>query len=242
MTSKLHALAIATAVGGLSAALPASAALVTTTSKTDFDTQIGLLGYATQVTNFDGETTLPFAIADGASYDGIQLDVNTSHGSDTLTGFQISNGSTTTSASNHLGGVYQTFQTAGFFYAGDIIDLVFGEVSAFGLYVISSSAIQDGQVSVTVGGSTANLSNADAENLGNPPNAFFMGIYDDAGGTFTTAQLYSTDASGGFGLFSFYVDDIVRATPSADAPVPATLALMLGGLFGLGLARRRAKG
>jgi len=232
---KIKPSSIAMAVLGLSVALPASAALVTTTSKSVFDTQIGSLGYTAQVTGFDAATP-PFAIANGGSYDGIQFNVNTSHALDTLTGFQIRDGSTTTSAGNHLGGVYDTFQTAGSFYSGDVVDLVFGQVSALGLYIISSGTPQDGQVSLSIAGSTASLSNADRETLVSPAYAFFMGIYDNAGATFTSARLASTDASGNIGAFSFYVDDIVRAT--GEAPVPGTLLLMLSAVLGLAVVRR----
>jgi len=232
---KIKPASIAIAMLSLSIGLPASAALLTTTNKSVFDTQIGLLGYTAQVTGFDGPTP-PIAIANGGSYDGIQFNVNTSHALDTLTGFQISNGSTTTSAGNRVGGVYQSFQTAGSFYSGDIIDLVFGEVSAFGLYIISSGTPQDAQVSLTISGSTASLSNANREILVSPTYAFFMGIYDNAGATFTSARLASTDGLGGSGAFNFYVDDIVRAT--GEAPVPGTLLLMLSAVLGLAVVRR----
>lgn len=67
--------------------------------------------------------------------------------------------------------------------------------------------------------------------------AYFLGIYDDAGATFTSATLSSDDDIGGFG-FNFYIDDITLASSSA-VPLPATLLLLSSGLIGLAWRQRR---
>lgn len=127
----------------------------------------------------------------------------------------------TTSAPNFLG-----TGDGGMFHDGDDFRLSFPPGSAIGLFFISADPLLDGDISITVGGVTAEL---DADRihatLADGSRVYFLGLVDDQV-AFTSASIEAL--AGGFFLYN--VDDIITApigdtvTAGINADYPARVA------------------
>ena len=114
---------------------------------------------------------------------------------------QSGTGYSTTSSTQFLGS-----DDADILQDGDEITLSFLPVSAIGLFLLSKDALEDDDISLTGGGTTASLVAADVQGspLGDGSSVYFLGIID-AANTFSTAVI----STPGNGEFLFNVDDIV---------------------------------
>jgi hypothetical protein len=173
---------------------------------TDQATYIAALPGASTTLDFDSATAdslIPSASAlDGITFgyalDGVQLKVSTSGG-----------GYSTTSGAQFLGS-----DDAHILQDGDALTLSFAAVNAIGLYVISNDVLEDNDISLTAGGTTASLSKTATQGtpLGDGSVVYFLGIIDDEI-SFATASLNTAGNS----EFLFNVDDIITvAAPDDD--------------------------
>jgi len=113
----------------------------------------------------------------------------------------------TTSAPNFLG-----TGDGGMFHDGDDFTLSFPPGSAIGLFFISADPLLDGDISITVGGMTAELVAHDVHaTLEDGSRVYFLGIVDNQA-VFTSA---SVEALAG-GFFLYNVDDIMTV-PAHEA-------------------------
>jgi hypothetical protein len=117
---------------------------------------------------------------------------------------------------------------------GDIINLSFAARSGFGLYVISSDALLNGDVGLKVNGIEALLDNSTPPiSLGGGRSAWFVGLQSNDGSTFSTALL---STYGGGGAFNFNLDDIASVTA---VPEPSSVSLLA--LIAVGCCRLRIR-
>jgi hypothetical protein len=125
---------------------------------------------------------------------------------------------------------------------GDDFTLTFAPSNAIGLYVISAeaagSSLFDNDLLLTVAGESTPLDVDIRTDLGDGSFAYFLGLVNGAA-TFSSASL--TTAPIAVGSISYVVDDITLATGPAAAPAPASLLLVLTGLAGAGVLRRRRR-
>lgn len=149
----------------------------------------------------------------------------------------------TTSGGNHLG----LNNSDGAFEAGDSLTFNFTSgMHAFGLYVIGTSDIGAGDITLTSGAaSVTNAASFDLED-GFGSYAYFLGFVSNDANTFSSVTLNNL-TPGDQRLLEIAVDDVVLAldnggsgNPGNGVPEPGTLALSLAGLLAFGaLARRR---
>ena len=198
------------------------------TDRSSFDTAI--FGMTASTLNFDSETAGTL-IGDGDTLGGITFSYTT------LAGFgvtmKIVDAADTTSPANSLG-----TDDGDVFQGGDEFDLGFSPVNAIGMYFITSpDLIEDGDLTLSVGLTTANLAAGDLQDtLADGGQVYFLGIVD----AMSTFSMASVSGSGPFFLFN--VDDIVTAITSNGVPAvpePDMLALFGVGIAGLGYIRRR---
>lgn len=204
MILKRFSLTLVTAIAGV---LLSGIGHTAPQSYTDQDAFGTALPGTPAVTNFDSAPA-DFLIPSGSSVDGItftyamdgvQLKVST----------ESSSGYSTTSTDQFLGS-----DDADILQDGDTLVLSFSPASAIGLFLISNDAMEDGDISLSAGGSTATLVAADVQDLplSDGSSVYFLGIID-AAATFSTATITTR----GYGEFLFNVDDIVTAqAPDGD--------------------------
>jgi hypothetical protein len=200
----------------------ATASLMSFTDRAAFDAAIaGLSDIDTE--DFEGVvpgTTFP----SGTGPDGITFTYSIA-GPSTL---QVSNTFGTTSGTNYLG--LDNPDTA--FYLGDSFTIDFGHtVHAVGLYVITGSDAQAGDIMLSVaGGSVSN--SAIADTLVSDGQAFFVGLLEtDPALGFTSSTISGVPSGEAFLAFS--VDDITFDGAPANVPEPGIPALLVAGVLGL---------
>jgi hypothetical protein len=208
----------------------ANASLMSFTSRAAFDAAIaGLSDVNTE--DFEAVaagTTFPT----GSGTDGITFTYSIA-GPSTL---QVSNTFGTTSGTNYLG--LDNPDTA--FYLGDSFTIEFGHtVHAVGLYVITGSDAQAGDMMLSVaGGSVGN--SAIADTLVSDGQAFYLGLLEtDPALGFTSSTVSGVPAGGAFLAFS--VDDITFDGAIPTVPEPGMPGLLLIGLAMLFALRHPAK-
>lgn len=214
---------------------------------------LGLLTFGSQaaVTGYTTKGAFDVAIASLAGVQTVDFDsvaAGTSFASGTGTGgltfnysipgytAQVSNTFGTTSGSNYLG--LDNPDTA--FYLGDSITIDFGRVvHAAGLYLITGSDAQAGDLELSVAGGSV-FNSASADTLVSDGQAFYLGLVEsDPTLGFSTATIHGVPSGGAFLAFS--ADDITSATVSA-VPEPETYVLMLAGLGAMACLRRGRRG
>ena len=213
------------------AAAPAQAAVIPFTSKAAFDAAIA--GFtSSQTVNFESVaagTTFPSGTGTGGltftySIDGLSL--------------QVSNQFGTTSPLNYLG--LDNPDTA--FSLGDSFTINFNQtVNAVGLYAITGSDAQAGDIKLSAGGGSVSNS-AIRDRTVSDGQAFFLGLVQtDLALGFTSAIVEGIVSGNAF--LAFTVDDITIAGDIAvsQVPEPGVCSMMLAGLGLLALHRRREK-
>lgn len=216
---------------GLLAADTAQAAFAPYTDYDAYLTAIAGLGTQT-VEGFDAAST-PVDIASGTGYGDLAF-----HGYN-LDG-QVPRIVAAPGATSSSANALET--DGGSFFGGDGFSLTLAApMRAFGLFVISGDSLTDGDLSLDFGGGSVSLDDdhviaglrlwTDFQFVsGTNANLYFLGGIADV--DFTGVTLSSADAA-----FNFALDDLrYSAAPTADAPVPPTALLLLGGLA---LVRRR---
>jgi len=200
----------------------ATASLMSFTDRASFDIAIaGLSDIHTE--DFEGVaagTTFP----SGTGTDGLTFTYSIA-GPSTL---QVSDTFGTTSGSNYLG--LDNPDTA--FYLGDSFTIDFGHtVHAVGLYVITGSDAQAGDMMLSVaGGSIGN--SAIADTLVSDGQAFFLGLLEtDPALGFTSSTISGVPSGGAFLAFS--VDDITFDGAATTVPEPGMPVLLLAALVAL---------
>ena len=109
----------------------------------------------------------------------------------------------------------------------ETVMMSFSAKSAFGLFAIAPNS---NNISLTVDGTMVNAGAADPAVIAGPNSAYFIGVIDDGGGTFTEAELGGNNAG-------YYFDSITSSTITA-IPEPST-AFAVGMILTFGLTRRR---
>ena len=211
----LHALVAAAVILGASAS---EAALTTYTTKAGFDTAIA--GLSSQTVDFESiaaGTLFPTGTGTG----GLTF-VYSIAGPSTL---QVSDTFGTTSGTRYLG--LDNPDTA--FYLGDSFTINFGvSVNAVGLYVITGSDAQAGDMRLSV--SSGSVSNSAAPDvLVSDGRAFYLGLVESDPALGFTSAVVSGVLSTPNAFLAFSVDDITTGTAST-VPEPGSLGLMLTGL------------
>jgi len=222
MTLALNGLKRLSAILLLSYSSISHASLSTYTDSAAFNAAIS--GYSTSTLDFDSATNGDL-IADGGALDDITFDY------DALASFgvsmQIRNDYSAKSGDNYLG-----TDDDGAFLGGDSFSLSFEASNAIGLFFLSGDALLGGDITLTVGTTTAPLLVLEKPelNLDDGSFVYFLGLVDDSN-TFSSAAVSSPGCDG---CFLFNIDDITTATaPISAVPVPAALWLFLSGLMPL---------
>jgi hypothetical protein len=212
----------------LAAPLGAQAAPTGYTTKASFDAAIAGLADVQTVTfetNAVGET-----FPSGTGTGGLTF-VYTIAGPSTL---QVADTFGTTSGVNYLG--LDNPDTA--FYLGDSFTIDFNRtVHAIGLYAIAGSDAQAGDVELSAGGGSV-FNSAQADVLVSDGQAFYLGLVESdplLGFTSATVQMVFTPGA----FLAVSVDDITSAVVAV--PEPETWALLVAGLGGLVLRRKRRR-
>jgi hypothetical protein len=172
---------------------------------TDQATFVAALPGASSTVDFDSATAdslIPSGsalsgIAFSYALDGVQLKVSTTSG-----------GYSTTSGSQFLGS-----DDADILQDGDTLTLSFSPLNAIGLYVISNDVLEDNDLGLTVGGTTASLLKTATQGgpLGDGSVVYFLGIIDSTT-PFATASLNTA----GNTAFLFNLDDIITVESPDD--------------------------
>jgi PEP-CTERM motif-containing protein len=209
---------------GMSAA---HAALTSFTSKAAFD--LAISGFAgTQTLDFES-VAAGTTFASGAGTGGLAFTYSIA-GPSTL---QVSSVFGTTSGSNYLG--LDNPDTA--FYLGDSFDITFSSaLHAVGLYVITGSDAQAGDIQLSAAGGAVSNS-ATPDTLVSDGQAFYLGLVESDPLGFTSVTVSGLVSGGAF--LAFTVDDITTSPVSA-IPEPEGWAMLLAGLGLLALRRRRS--
>ena len=126
----------------------------------------------------------------------------------------------TTSPGNFLG-----TSDADIFQDGDQLSLSFPPANAIGFYVLTRDAMENGDVTLSAGGVSANLVAADVQGaaLGDGSKVYFLGVADQAA-AFSSATI----STAGNGEFLFNLDDIVTATAGEPLSLGLTYAPEVG--------------
>jgi MYXO-CTERM domain-containing protein len=191
---------------------------------TSFGTAVaGISGASSQTLNFDSQaagTVIPSGGSDG----GITFTYNLG-----AVQLQVSTGNQTTSLPNYLGTT-----DLGVFQGGDAFTLTFSQpTNAVGMsFITSPDPINNGDLTLTGGGTTASLVAADQlATLSDGGKVFFLGLVDG------TTPFTSASIGGSGPFFLFNVDDVVTAAVPESTP----FGLVAMGMVGLSLARRRRR-
>ena len=119
---------------------------------------------------------------------------------------------------------------------GDDINFGFSPRTGFGLYVVSTDALLDGDIRLTVSGMPVSLVSAATQiNLGAGGLAWFLGIQSNDSSTFSSASITT---HGGGGAFRYTLDDLVSTTA---VPEPNSFCLIAIGLAISFHSRRRSR-
>lgn len=225
----------------LAVSMDAHAGLIGYESRSAFD--LAIAGMSATSTDFEAAGAGAVYGA-GAGPAGSGFTLNYTSGSESGLTPTTSSQFWTTSGSTYLG--LDNPDSA--FEAGDSLTFNFASgVHAFGLYVIGTSDIGPGDITLAVGGaSVANGLFADLQD-GAGSFAFFLGLVSDDASTFSSVTLNNL-TPGDARFLEIAVDDVVLArsnggpgNPGGDVPEPGTLFLSLAGMLALGvIARRRA--
>lgn len=227
---KLAAAAFALAAG---VCAPAHATLVGYQSQALFNGAIA--GWSTSSVDFD-------AIAPGTSYPagtgpaGLSL---TLAGPSAGAGLAptVSQQFWTTSSFNYLG--LDNPDSA--FDAGDSLTISFAApVQAFGLFIIGTQDIGEGDITLASGGAAVGNAASAALTDGNGSFAFFLGLVSDDAGTFSSVTLNNLDP-GSTRLLGIALDDFILALDDGgtNVPEPAGVALLLLGALVWRIQARR---
>lgn len=222
----------------LATAANAHAGLIAYQSRAAFDTAIA--GWTSTTADFEGESA-GTAYGPGSGPAGSGFSLTYVDAASTGLTPTLSDQFWTTSGLNYLG--LDNFDGA--FEAGDALTFnLTSPMQAFGLYVLGTSDIGAGDITLTSGAaSVANAGTAELQD-GFGSFAFFLGFVSDDGGTFSSVTLHDL-LPGDARLLPIDVDDVVLAqnngvTPPASVPEPGSLLLALAGMLALGAAGRRA--
>jgi hypothetical protein len=230
---------------------PAPAALVAYTDSAAF---LGALRGDVATQDFDGLSAgvvsgavLPLTLSGGATGATVTLPgaIPDPLGGPSFDAAVVANGvdnlNPTRSAPNSLGSTdSDNFNTI---TAGALLDFAFSRpVTGFGLWLITPETVVDGDATLTAGGTTAALSVADREDLGLFDSvafyAYFLGI--TAGSSAEDfAAVSLTSPGSALGAFYYNLDDFTAGITPAAAPAPGALALLLPGIAGIAVLRRR---
>jgi hypothetical protein len=219
----------------LSICAPANATLIGYQSQAAFNAAIS--GWTTTSTNFESVPAgTGYSAGTGPAGSGFTLTLSGPDAPGLIP--TVANLFWSTSGTHYLG--LDNSDTA--FEAGDSLTINFGTaMQAFGLFVIGTSDIGAGDISLVTGASSV-LNGAVADmSDGNGSFAYFLGFVSDDGGTFNSIVLNDLTLSSAR-LLNIAVDDIVLAlnNPPAVIPEPGTLVLMLMGLLALGTRIRHS--
>lgn len=197
-------------------------ALIAYSSRSAFD---AAAGSPVSLTDFESFATAN--VASGNALDGLTFTY--SFGNVSL---KIVDSLATTSGVKSLG-----TDDRDFLADGDLLDLSFAPRRGLGVYVLSSDALLDGDIRLTVGSTVASLVAASPQvGLGGGRFAWFLGVQSDDGATFTSASLTT---HGGGGAFNYNLDDFVTVSVAA-VPEPSSIGLLaFASILTTGFRRRR---
>ncbi len=202
---------------------PVQAAVVGYTDITGFNTAIS--GYITDTLNFDAMNDMDL-IASGSTVQGMAFNYDFGGFSMMVVDADVV-GISTTSPTNYLG-----TNNGDMFQDGDNFSIVFDSpVNAFGVSIMTSDQMFDGDISLLVNNSNVDLvASAIQQTLSDGSDVYFLGALDPVG---INSIEFSTI---GGGFFLYTLDDMRTAV----VPVPAAFWLFVSGLAGMiALSRRK---
>ena len=214
--TRFHALVIASALALWAGA--SEATLTSFASKAAFDAAVAGMS-ASQTVDF--EAVAPGTLFPSGTGTGGLTFTYSIAGPSTL---QVSNTFGTTSGTKYLG--LDNPDTA--FYLGDSFTIGFNRtVHAVGLYVITGSDAQAGDMELAVsGGSVANSALPDT--LASDGQAFYLGLVESNPGLGFTSAVVHGVVSTPNAFLAFSVDDVTSAVSAV--PEPGSWGLILAGL------------
>lgn len=168
-------------------------------------------------------------IADGGTLGGIRYDYDFGFSVE----LAVADDYDTTSGSRFLG---TTDATALIFDGETSFSLAFDAARAVGMFFITGDPLFDGDIvlaaaSVSIGLATQDL----VETLQDGSDVYFLGIVDTHAASLT--QIAISTAT--FGVFTYNIDDIVRAGGAVAVPAPGSMLLVLVVVAALASRHRR---
>lgn len=215
----------------------ANAALIGFQDRVGFDAAI--VGWNANPTNFE---SAPLGAMYGSGTGPIGSGFTLTYSSDAASGLTptVSDQFWTSSGERYLG--LNNPDSA--FEAGDSLtfNLTSG-MQAFGLYVIGTSDIGAGDITLTSGAATVANGSVFQFQDGNGSFVFFLGFVSNDASTFNSVTLHNL-TPGDTRLLGIAVDDVILALDDGNGtpgtvPEPGTLVLSLVGMLAFGTAARR---
>jgi hypothetical protein len=223
----------------LSAGMDASAALISFQDRASFDAAIS--GWSANQTNFESAAAGDmYGAGAGPAGSGFTLAYTSGSGSGLTP--TVSEQFWTTSGVRYLG----TDNPDSAFEAGDSLTFTFtNAMQAFGLYVIGTGDIGEGDITLTSG--LASIGNASVAQMTDSAGSFayFLGFVSSDASTFNSVTLHNL-TPGDTRLLGIALDDVILALddgrdPPTGIPEPGTLWLALVGMLAFGTAWRRRR-